>query len=71
MIVEHLRERGMKIDTKMLWLATCVIATALCTTSTAAAGSAANTGPLDDPIREVKKAMVYRTRRTRAAHAQA
>jgi gluconolactonase len=34
----------MKIDTKMLWLATCVIATALYTTSTAVAGGAANTG---------------------------
>jgi len=34
----------MKIDIKMLWLATCVIATALCTTATAAAGNPANTG---------------------------
>jgi sugar lactone lactonase YvrE len=34
----------MNIDTKMLWLATCVIATSLCTTSTAAAGSADNSG---------------------------
>jgi sugar lactone lactonase YvrE len=34
----------MKIDTKMRWLATCVIATALCTTSTAVAAGAASTG---------------------------
>ncbi len=34
----------MKIDTKMQWLATCVIATGLCTTSTSVAGSPANTG---------------------------
>ena len=39
-------ERGirMKIRTKMLSLATCVIATALCTTLTAAAGGPADTG---------------------------
>ena len=34
----------MKIDKKIRWLATCVIATALCTTSTAIAEGAANTG---------------------------
>jgi gluconolactonase len=34
----------MKIDTKNLWLATCVIATALCTTSTAIAQGATNSG---------------------------
>lgn len=34
----------MKIDTKMRWLATCLIATALCTTSTAVAAGAASTG---------------------------
>ena len=34
----------MKIDTKIRWLATCVIATALCTTSTATAQGAADTG---------------------------
>ncbi len=34
----------MKIDTKMRWLATCVVATALCTISTAVVGGAASTG---------------------------
>ena len=34
----------MKIDTKMLWLAICIMATALSTTSTAVAGGADNTG---------------------------
>lgn len=34
----------MKLDTKMLWLASCVFATALCTTSATVAGDAANTG---------------------------